>query len=221
MRTRKAAVFLLLICCIAAMGHARSYVLHKSGHNIGTFTNETRQEVDALILTFSGDVEIISILAIGGDMAITSNQGDFVILKGSLVSSGSILVEWTPLGEPALIAATWRTVPFALHQIDITSPFANMFVRGESEVREDDPDTHEYEFSALGSNDPDGEIVQYVWTWSDDAVAYGKNVTRNYGRWVEGDYTYTVTLTVIDAEGNSDFVKQVYRFTYIPVPPPS
>ena len=54
----------------------------------------------------------------------------------------------------------------------------------------------EAEFSALGSTGP---IVEYRWDFGDGATETGFKVYHAYSR----PGTYTVTLTVIDAEGNT------------------
>ena len=215
MQTRRIAVVLFLILSVALVAHSRSFSLHQSNNSLGMFTNETELDVNALILTFSEDVEIYNVAYIGGDMAITSDRGDFIILKGSLVPFGTILVEWASLDGLSLEAATWRTVPFAMHRIDIMSPTANFLVISHSEVLASDPSTHVFDFLALGSTDPDGEIVQYLWEWSDGVTATGSKVSRDFGELLEGEYVLSVTLTVIDNDGNTDSLRQSFTFVYI------
>jgi len=52
-------------------------------------------------------------------------------------------------------------------------------------------------FNAAASNDPDGTIASYAWSFGDGATAAGKNATHGYN--TEG--AYVVTLTVEDNEG--------------------
>jgi len=55
----------------------------------------------------------------------------------------------------------------------------------------------ELTFSAEGSHDPDGEIVEYRWDFGDGATATGRTASHRF----EGPGTYTVTLTVVDDYG--------------------
>lgn len=52
-------------------------------------------------------------------------------------------------------------------------------------------------FSAKGSHDPDGEIVEYFWDFGDGAVAKGETVAHAYLK----PGTYEVCLTVVDDDG--------------------
>ena len=52
-------------------------------------------------------------------------------------------------------------------------------------------------FNATGSNDPDGSVASYAWTFGDGATASGASVTHAYT--TAG--TYTATLTVTDNLG--------------------
>ena len=57
------------------------------------------------------------------------------------------------------------------------------------------------EFDASDSYDPDGEIVQYIWSFGDGASAEGMIVQHAYA--VPG-WTPLVTLTVVDDDGGSN-----------------
>ncbi|UCH89307.1 MAG: PKD domain-containing protein [Thermoplasmata archaeon] len=56
------------------------------------------------------------------------------------------------------------------------------------------------EFIGSASNDPDGEIIQYIWNFGDGNVGYGEIVYHRY--MIPGEYK--VTLTVLDDCGNYD-----------------
>lgn len=58
---------------------------------------------------------------------------------------------------------------------------------------------HAIEFSSIGSNDPDGEIVSYEWDFGDGAVSTEQEVAHTYTDTGE----YNVTLTVTDNSGES------------------
>jgi PKD repeat protein len=57
------------------------------------------------------------------------------------------------------------------------------------------------EFDASDSEDPDGEIVQYIWSFGDGSTAEGEVVTHSYA--VPG-WKPLVTLTVVDDSGGSN-----------------
>jgi len=52
-------------------------------------------------------------------------------------------------------------------------------------------------FDASGSEDPDGQVIYYVWNFGDGTSAAGVSVSHPYA----DDDDYTVTLTVIDDDG--------------------
>lgn len=56
------------------------------------------------------------------------------------------------------------------------------------------------DFSSAGSNDPDGTIVQYYWTFGDGDSSYAQNPSKAYA----GGGNFTVTLTVTDNDGAVD-----------------
>jgi len=56
-------------------------------------------------------------------------------------------------------------------------------------------------FDASDSHDPDGEIVQYIWSFGDGSTAEGMIVHHAY---VTPGWTPLVTLTVVDEDGGSN-----------------
>ncbi len=58
---------------------------------------------------------------------------------------------------------------------------------------------HAIEFSSIGSNDPDGEIVSYEWDFGDGAESADANVAHTFTEIGE----YNVTLTVTDNNGET------------------
>ncbi len=64
-------------------------------------------------------------------------------------------------------------------------------------------------FSGLTSNDPDGSIVAYDWTFDDGGTASGAQVTHAYA----SPGTYTVTLTVRDNGGSTGTAQKVVTVT--------
>jgi PKD repeat protein len=57
--------------------------------------------------------------------------------------------------------------------------------------------------NASDSYDPDGEIVQYIWSFGDGSSDEGMVVEHEYGLLNGGSWQPTVTLTVIDEDGGS------------------
>ncbi len=72
------------------------------------------------------------------------------------------------------------------------------------------------QFSATGSNDPDGSVVDFRWDFNTDGIidAVGFNVTTQFN--VAG--TFRVTLTVIDNDGLTDSTSQNIQVTNLPPP---
>ena len=61
-----------------------------------------------------------------------------------------------------------------------------------------------FTFSAVGSSDPDGSIVSYVWDFGDGGTGSGITAYNTY----VSPGTYTVRLTVTDNDGATDFTTQ-------------
>ena len=72
-------------------------------------------------------------------------------------------------------------------------------------------------FSSAGSNDPDGNISSYLWTFGDGSSSTQANPGHAYA--AKG--TYTVNLTVTDQEGASTTATTNATITDDDVPPPS
>jgi PKD repeat protein len=60
-------------------------------------------------------------------------------------------------------------------------------------------DARSISVDAIGSGDPDGSIVSYVWDFGDGATASGPTATHTYA----ADGTYPVSLTVTDSRGGT------------------
>jgi len=80
----------------------------------------------------------------------------------------------------------------ALNRVPVAS-----FVVDKYWVGDDQP----IEFDASDSYDPDGEIVQYAWSFGDGSSGEGMIVEHEYGLLNGGSWQPTVTLTVIDEDG--------------------
>ncbi len=65
-------------------------------------------------------------------------------------------------------------------------------------------DNQPIEFDASDSYDPDGEIVQYIWSFGDGSSGEGMVVEHEYGLLGGGSWQPTVTLTVVDEDGGSN-----------------
>lgn len=77
--------------------------------------------------------------------------------------------------------------------IESHPPLARLSGPAEGRVGE------ELTFSGEGSEDPDGEIVEYRWDFGDGATTTGQTASHRF----EGPGTYTVRLTVVDDHGAS------------------
>ncbi len=65
----------------------------------------------------------------------------------------------------------------------------------------------EVRFDASASYDPDGEITRYLWNFGDGNTGEGKIVTHTFA----DNGTFTVTLTVYDNFGKTDFISKVVK----------
>lgn len=63
-----------------------------------------------------------------------------------------------------------------------------------------------YTFDGYGSTDPDGQIINWYWTVSDGSVYVGPIIQHTFGQ----AGTYTVTLTVTDANGLVDTTSAIH-----------
>ncbi len=223
MRMRRVLGILVLMMCLSLVVQGRSYTLVQADRNVGFFTNETGVEVTALVIVFYGNVEILDVIGFGAEMSVTSSQGPTVVLHGVVPASGVVIVEWA-LDGPGVGAAVWGTSESERYTIDVKSPTAHMVIiqpatrmmpiafapqllpadfgvilAGTNNIVIDD-----HQFFAIGSSDPDGTIVDYLWEWSDGVTAHGSSVSRVFEPLQFKPYTVTVTLTVTDDSGRTD-----------------
>lgn len=64
------------------------------------------------------------------------------------------------------------------------------------------------EFDASSSSDPDGQIVQYIWSFGDGTTGEGMIVEHEYGSAGGSGWQPMVTLTVVDDSGGSGSTSQ-------------
>jgi len=64
-------------------------------------------------------------------------------------------------------------------------------------------DNQPVEFDASDSYDPDGEIVQYIWSFGDGATAEGMIVEHEYALLEGSSWQPVVVLTVVDNDGGT------------------
>ena len=94
-------------------------------------------------------------------------------------------------GRSSTETSTVTVSPFVPPNI---SPDASFDVLSSADVYE------EITFDGSSSYDTDGMIMNYTWDFGDGNLGYGSSVAYNYS----DDGTYTISLTVIDNEGNTD-----------------
>ncbi|MBU1049989.1 PKD domain-containing protein [Candidatus Bipolaricaulota bacterium] len=226
---RRVLGILLLILCVSVATQGRSYTLVQSENNVGFFTNETGVEATALVIVFSGNVEILNVLGFGAEMEVTSSQGPTVVLHGAVPPSGVVIVEWA-LDGPGVGAAVWSSEGSAKHSIDVKSPTAHMVIIPPPVIRTAPINfvpqflpadfgmvlangyfVVEHQFLSVGSSDPDGVITEYLWEWSDGVTTYGASASRVFEPLQFKTYSVTVTLTVTDDSGRTDSTSRTFE----------
>ncbi len=69
--------------------------------------------------------------------------------------------------------------------------------------------TQPLRFDASDSSDPDGEIVQYLWSFGDGSTDQGEVVEHAFPYSPQGGgWIATVTLTVVDEDGGTGTTSQ-------------
>jgi WD40 repeat protein len=187
---RGVGVILVLVSVLCLCAVAESFDFYRAGSDaVGLFNNLTGEEVDGLILRFSGSAIPTNAIGIGGSMQLASNQRGELQYSGFVVPNGTWEVDWAWEG-PRLEYATWLHNGAVVGEIPLHNPTAafGMMSVGVQSIR----------FFAPGSADPDGfPLVRYLWQWSDGVEAEGVSVDRTL---IPGEYE--VALTVWDVDGN-------------------
>jgi hypothetical protein len=179
-------------------------------------TNMTGGPVVGLRVTFSAPVAPITAVGIAASVEIVSSDGGVLVLSGDIPASGTVSLEW-PLGSGDIVAAEWLRNDGVAVPVDLGAPMAIM--RGiftAAVVFEDLPCICiEASLSGRMSQSRDGgEIVRYLWTWSDGVTQEGPNVARIITYELLDDVWEVavrvgVTLTVWNSAGQRSTVTHV------------
>ena len=193
----------VLLVFLSLSAAAASFDFYRAGDLvIGLFNNETGEDVDELLLRFSGPIEPVLAIGAGANLVEVSNVVGELRYTGWVVPNGSWEVDWRWDGAKLEYAA-WLKDGEVIEEIDVHSPTPMIGIVGR---HSDKP----IRFSARGSCDPDGSpLARYSWEWSDGVTAEGIAIAR-----VLPVGVYEVTLTVEDQDGNAS--SKARRFEVVP-----
>ena len=194
MKTKHLGLFLLAMTAIFLTGCAPSL------QPIAVISADRLQGYPPLEIAFDGSASQ------GVEAPIVSYHWDFddgdtvesAAATHSFVNRGTYVVVLTVTDADGLIGSTAKTVQ-VLNRI----PHADFRISPFGAPRD-----YPVQFDASESNDPDGEIVSYLWDFGDGASAEGMTVEHVFP---QQQTEYLVTLTVIDDNGaaNSSIRKVV------------
>ncbi|MEE8571056.1 MAG: PKD domain-containing protein, partial [Candidatus Bathyarchaeia archaeon] len=181
-----------------ASSSSTSFVVHVPPEAIFTYSPSTDLSVFSLI-TFSDtstdlDGTIISWLWDFGDNTASSDQN----LTHMYADKGIYLVTLTVIDNDGYVGDSSQSVI-----ISNLPPIAAFTYSPERPMVE-----QEIVFTDL-SEDPEGEILTYLWNFGDEATSTEKHPHHTYAAYG----TYTVTLTVTDDEGATDIHSTSFTVT--------
>jgi len=133
--------------------------------------------------------------------AIVSYEWDFddggtgtgVVVEHTFTEKGTYAVILTVTDSSRKTGSRTKTVE-ALNRLPIASFEVNKYWVGKN-----DP----IQFDGSASSDPDGEIVQYIWSFGDGTSGEGMIVEHEYTSAHGSGWRPVVTLTVVDDDGGS------------------
>ena len=214
MRTAALAISLVLVLCATAVAGSFGFYfspaasealgaagagggVRPEGSVVGLFNNLTGGDVDGLVLRFSQPVDPVNTIGVGAALTLVSNENGELHYSGHAVPYGTWEIDWYATGERLQYAA-WLRDGEVVEEICTHCPTASFLVGGQFAGQE-------YVFDASASGDPDGlPLARYVWAWSDGGTAEGVATRRVF----DEPGLYTVTLTVLDADGNEDVLTE-------------
>jgi len=138
--------------------------------------------------------------------AIVSYEWDFddgetgtgVVVEHTFSEKGTYTVTLTVTDSAGKSASRTKTVE-ALNRLPVASFEVSKYWVGVNQpVRFDGSDSY----------DPDGEIVQYIWSFGDGTSGEGMIVEHSYTSAHGSGWKATVTLTVVDDDGGSSSVSK-------------
>ena len=154
------------------------------------FTNETGQQVNGLVLEFSGAVQPTHSVGIGANMQPVSNEDGRVLFEGPIAPMGAWEVHW-PWQGPWLVEAAWLHNGQVVEEIAVHTLVIRVSITGLRTERQ--PIT----FSASSSITQDGSPLdqyRFSWEWDDGKTAEGIEVVRVFNHASLHCVTLTVTM---------------------------
>lgn len=181
---------------------AASFIFAPSAPLVGdpvTFDASSSTDPDSAIVAYDWDF---------GD----GSRGSGRVAQHAYGRFGTLIVTLTVLGSDGFGATATKSIRI------LVRPSAS-FAYSPAKPLEGQP----VAFDASGSSDPDGTIASYTWDFGDGTAGSGRLVSHPYALFG----TYTVRLTVTDADGLTASVSQSVRilapptasFTYSPAAP--
>ena len=203
---RKLALLaLILSLSITGFAEVRFVEIYPNGDRVvGVFTNLSDAAASDLLLSFTGAVDVIQAITIGGMMSQDpSDDPSTVRFSGTLNPMGSLIIEWETSGaqlERVSLSGGQET----LTSLPLLYPFARLSISGDRAGQS-------ILFQGSRSFDPKGlPLASYAWSWSDGVTSSGRSAQRTF----ETEGTYTVELTVTNEDGRSNTTSQ--RFSILP-----
>ena len=166
-----------------------------------SFVNIHDVDIQGLFLEFDSRVELQGLHSLGGAMTLMSNVEGRVFFAGLIEPAGYLTVEWLQ-GLAKLTRAVWLEGQQAFAEIDVHSPVAKISIMPTVLIC-----GQTLRFLGHRSIDPDGgDVVRHVWLWSDGLLRTGSDIERVF----DTPGPHTVTLTVMDAQGQMGVTEQTF-----------
>ena len=147
--------------------------------------------------SFDADGAIVSYAWNFGDGSTGSGE----TISHTYATTGSFTATLTVTDTESATASTSTTI-----DVDVANQ-APVAVAFSAELSKDVPAT--FDFDAIDSSDPVGNIVNYAWDFGDGSTAQGLLASHEY----TSAGIYTVTLTVTDSDGATDSDQLTVRAT--------
>ena len=210
---RRLATVLSLLALAAVSCLGSQFQFYRTEWAVALFTNGTAETFHGLRIGFPSDVTPTQTLGIGTNLTLESSEEGILRFEGTIPPLTTWEIDW-PIDGPRIVDAAWVRADGSEVPIDTHAPIADMRISFPLGLWGFCPEERRIPFfpidgtfSAAGSYDPDEEpLTDYQWEWSDGERARGSRVER----WFYRPGRYTVTLTVWDAQGDSDTVTKIF-----------